>query len=237
MIKKLLIILIVVIGIIPLISQASWLTNLFSDSSTRINLGASIFAPIQGGTGTSTVPTPDQILIGGNNSRYDVKTLLAGSNISIATSSGSVTISSTGSSGTSVNQWATSSVDTSDIHPNGALQVLIGDTALTANASSTLHIVGSISTTASTTSGSPTLTSLDYQVNVNATGGTKTITLPTLASSLGREYIISKTDSSTNLVTVDGNGSETINGALTKDISAQYSSMHIINVSSEWRII
>lgn len=62
--------------------------------------GATIAFPVVGGTGTSTAPTADQILIGGDTAgRYDVKTLTAGSNITIATSSGLVTISAAGSAG------------------------------------------------------------------------------------------------------------------------------------------
>lgn len=60
------------------------------------NFGIATYTTSQGGTGTSTIPTADQMLIGGDNSRYDVKTLTAGSGIGIATSSSAITISSTG---------------------------------------------------------------------------------------------------------------------------------------------
>ena len=67
-------------------------------SASYSNAQFSIFRPEEGGTGTSTRPTPDQILIGGDNStRYDIKRLTAGTNITIATSSGAVTVSSSGS--------------------------------------------------------------------------------------------------------------------------------------------
>src|SRR3990167_7590333 len=88
----------------------AWIVGLFSVMGISPMFGANICFPVDGCTGTSTVPTADQILIGGNNSRYDVKRLVAGSNITIATSSGQVTISSTASG--SGSGMATTSIDT-----------------------------------------------------------------------------------------------------------------------------
>lgn len=77
----------IIIGIIVLSLGSTLVTN----------AATSFFNTKQGGTGTSTPPTADQILIGGNTAEsYDVKTLTAGSNITIATTSGKVTINSTG---------------------------------------------------------------------------------------------------------------------------------------------
>ncbi len=54
------------------------------------------FITPQGGTGTTTEPLTDQILIGGDtNNQYDVKTLVAGSNITITTSSAQISIAAT----------------------------------------------------------------------------------------------------------------------------------------------
>jgi hypothetical protein len=96
----------------------------------------------QGGTGTSTVPTGDQILIGGNNSRYDVKRLRAGSNISISTSSGSVTISSTGGGGGGGDSvWGREVTNGLIYAPTTTDDVLIGATATTTTAK--LEVIGS----------------------------------------------------------------------------------------------
>jgi len=70
------------------------------DNLAEESLGLAISLPYQGGTGTSTKPSADQILIGGDTAnKYDVKTLTAGTNITIATSSGAITISGTGGGG------------------------------------------------------------------------------------------------------------------------------------------
>lgn len=86
----------------------------------------------------------------------------------------------------------------------------------TTTATSTLHVNGSISYTSTSTSASVTLTALDYNVNVDASGGNITITLPPASSAYQREYTIKKKDTSLNTVTIDANGSETIDGDTTQ---------------------
>lgn len=77
----------------------------------------------------------------------------------------------------------------------------------------------------------------DYTILVNATGGNITITLPSASSLQGSEFNIKKIDSSVNLVTVDGNGSETIDGSTTAIIETQYESITIQSDGSNWYII
>lgn len=69
----------------------------------------------------------------------------------------------------------------------------------------------------------------------NATSGNITATLPAAAD--GQRYTFVKTDSSVNTVTIDGNGSETINGSLTQVLSAQYDRLTIEAEGSVWYII
>lgn len=57
---------------------------------------ATVLNPIYGGTGASTTPQVGQLLIGTSGKIYVPAWLTAGSNITIATSSGGITISSTG---------------------------------------------------------------------------------------------------------------------------------------------
>lgn len=83
-----------------------------------------------------------------------------------------------------------------------------------------------------------TLTSTDGLeiILADATSGAITVTLPAAASSSGRTLTIKKTDSSVNLVTVDGNASETIDGDLTKKLGFQYDFMEISCDGSNWHI-
>lgn len=62
-----------------------------------------------------------------------------------------------------------------------------------------------------------TITATDYVIRADATSGNITLNLPTAASIAGRIYTIIRKDilSSTNIVTIDGSGSETIDGLLT----------------------
>jgi hypothetical protein len=65
---------------------------------------ATVFSPSQGGTGTGTKPLAGKVLIGTSGSVYTPAYLTAGSNITIATSSGGITISaSSGVATTTIN--------------------------------------------------------------------------------------------------------------------------------------
>lgn len=82
-----------------------------------------------------------------------------------------------------------------------------------------------------------TLDATHYFADVNATGGTVTITLPAAASNGGRVYVVRKNDASANAVTVDANASETINGALTYVLTTRYQAVTIISNGTEWAAI
>lgn len=77
----------------------------------------------------------------------------------------------------------------------------------------------------------------DFFIPVNASGGAVTIALPAAASNNGKVLVIKKTDSSGNAVTVDGNASETIDGATTLSLAAQYDTALIICDGSNWHIL
>jgi hypothetical protein len=72
---------------------------------------------------------------------------------------------------------------------------------------------------------------------VDASGGAVTITLPPAASSSGRRYVVKKIDSSANAVTLDGNGSETIDGATTLPLYCQYDFVGVVCDGSNWLVI
>jgi hypothetical protein len=72
-----------------------------------------------------------------------------------------------------------------------------------------------------------TLDATHQDVNVDATAGAVTITLPTAVGCAGRRYWVRKLDSSANAVIVDGDGAETINGATTYSLTSQYSTVEV----------
>lgn len=63
--------------------------------------------------------------------------------------------------------------------------------------------------------------------NSDASGGNITLTLPSATSAERRWYYIIKTDATANTVTIDGNGTDTINGALTYVLSNQHDAVMI----------
>lgn len=72
---------------------------------------------------------------------------------------------------------------------------------------------------------------------VDATAGAVTVNLPAAASSSGYSVTVKKTDSSVNAVTLDGDTTETIDGATTYALSAQYDSVSIRCDGTEWFIV
>ena len=72
-----------------------------------------------------------------------------------------------------------------------------------------------------------TATTSDGTIEVDATAGAKTITLFAASSNPGKILTIKKIDSSGNAVTIDGNASETIDGATTLSLASQYSTATI----------
>lgn len=72
---------------------------------------------------------------------------------------------------------------------------------------------------------------------INTSGGAVTMNLPAAASWSGSVFYFMKTTGDANAVTVDGNGSETINGALTQTITQAYGTLALVSTGTEWLII
>ena len=81
-----------------------------------------------------------------------------------------------------------------------------------------------------------TVTALNHTILCNAVSGNMTINLPTAVGISGRIYNIKKIDTGTNTVTIDANGSETIDGYLTVVISDK-SNICIQSDGSNWQVI
>lgn len=81
-----------------------------------------------------------------------------------------------------------------------------------------------------------TLVSEVGYLRCNAVGGAMTVNLPA-AIGKGRLVTIKKIDSSANAVTIDGNSSETIDGATTYSLAAQYDVVQMIDAATGvWEI-
>lgn len=84
-----------------------------------------------------------------------------------------------------------------------------------------------------------TLTNNDYVLLVSPAAAT-TVNLPAVASvQPGRAYFIVRDDTATNVVTLDGSGSETIDGATTLAVgtAGEYGALRVISTGTEWRVI
>jgi hypothetical protein len=87
--------------------------------------------------------------------------------------------------------------------------------------------------------GSYTITDTDgYTAILITTGASdRTVTLPTAADNSGREITIKKVDSGAGKLTIDGESSETIDGATTVVLFKQHESITIYCDGVEWHIL
>ena len=72
-------------------------------------------------------------------------------------------------------------------------------------------------------------------VKADATAGAITVTLPTAVGNTAKLHF-KKMDASGNAVTLDGDGAETIDGAATAAITAQYTTLTIVSDGNNWLI-
>lgn len=77
----------------------------------------------------------------------------------------------------------------------------------------------------------------DHLILADATAGAITINLVAVSSAAGKTLTVVKTDASGNAVTLDGNASETINGATTHALAAQYNRVRIFCNGTAWIIL
>lgn len=74
----------------------------------------------------------------------------------------------------------------------------------------------------------------DSIVLVNATSGTKTVSLPTATRCKDKRYVVKKIDTSGNFVIVDPSGTELIDNVTAQTISVAYSSIDVVSDGSNW---
>ena len=70
---------------------------------------------------------------------------------------------------------------------------------------------------------------------VDCTGGTFTVSWPTAAAISGKQFCIK--NSGTGVITIDANGSETIDGALTFLLATQYEAILVASDGANWKVI
>lgn len=102
---------------------------------------------------------------------------------------------------------------------------------------STFEVEGSVSKPITTRTAAYTVTSSDYTMLADATAAAFTVSLPTAAGIKGRIYNVKKIDSSINAVSIEANGTETIDGSLTQVLIDQNESITIQSDGSNWFII
>lgn len=101
--------------------------------------------------------------------------------------------------------------------------------ALTANT----VITKALNRTVTAISTAYTATAADGVIIESGSSGSVTVTLPPASTSNGMMLTVMRTSAS-NSVVVDGNASETINGAATKTITTQYGCVHIYCDGTQW---
>jgi len=94
---------------------------------------------------------------------------------------------------------------------------------------SLLQVNGAIATVIANKTGAYTVTISDSVITGDATAAAFSITLPTAVGITGRQYTFKKIDASANAVTIDGAGTETIDGAATYGLSAQRKYISIVS--------
>lgn len=174
--------------------------------------------------GTATDNGTDRLQVSGS---MNVSTLATTNNLSVTTNAtvgGTLRVTGSTTLGTTITGAITaSSIDAAsgnatfgNIYSNGIVQML-GVNVKYRNISATYTAT----------------TSDDYFINI--TSGTFTLNLPTAATPFGQVYVIK--NSGTGTVTVDPNGTQTIDGATTFAINVQNQSITIIGDGSNWKIV
>lgn len=78
----------------------------------------------------------------------------------------------------------------------------------------------------------------DYDIfPLDSTGGAFTVTLASAGASSGRLVYFKRINAGANNITIDGNGSETIDGAATTVLTVQWESRTLYSDGSNWLIL
>ena len=89
----------------------------------------------------------------------------------------------------------------------------------------------------STKTSSYSVLSTDCVLKANCTTGAVVFTLPTASSSTGRIFYLKKIDATTNLMSIQGNGSDLIDGQNVQSSSIQWTSFTVVCDGTTWSIL
>jgi hypothetical protein len=116
-------------------------------------------------------------------------------------------------------------------------KLAIGYTGTLPSPHSYLQPNGSVAFPITTTTTDLTLTDTHYTVLVDASGGSRTITLPSATGIDGRIYVVKKTDTFLNAVVVQAQTGQTIDGASSISLLTQYATVIVQAYGGNWYIV
>ena len=107
----------------------------------------------------------------------------------------------------------------------------------TTTPTSTLQVAGPLATALSSKTSAYTITATDSTILADGTTAAFAVTLPTAIGCQGRVYTIKRSNSGANNITVGTTASQTIDGATTKTLGAQFSTLTLQSDNANWQII
>jgi hypothetical protein len=116
-------------------------------------------------------------------------------------------------------------------------RLAIGNSNQVLKVASSLPSWGDVTFNTTSKTANYTIATSDTVVLADATSGSVTITLPTASSASGYRFFIKRIDNSANSVSVQRQGSDTIDGATSQSLSLQYMSITVVSNGSNWYII
>lgn len=228
------------------------ITNTAPDQTVVLNSGTGISTSGTYPNFTITNSAPDQTvsLTGGGtvtiSGTYPNFTITGSASGLADGDKGDITVSSSGSVWTIDNQ-AVTYAKIQNVTDNrilgrsagsaGSVQEITIGTGLSLSGGTLTNTGSSSAYTISTKTGNYTETATTGEIILlgDTTSGTFTITLPSAVSNTAK-ITIKKIAGSNNL-TIDGNGSQTIDGGLTADLVRVYESITLVSDNSNWHII
>lgn len=96
-------------------------------------------------------------------------------------------------------------------------------------------VTASYGTTTSTKTANYTTTATDDYILVDASGGSRTITLHAAATAT-KPVHIKRINSGANTVIIDPNSTETVDGATTRTLTQQYEAVSLVSDGSNWYV-